>query len=109
MDLEQILKSVNLFDNDFANKTKQNQTAQVQCAKPALHVLITPDNDVCNTHHPHTHSRDQYIITLTISIISVELEMGICGAKHSSERDIKVRRRDRGGIKQLTPSAWGLP
>lgn len=103
------MEIVNISDNDFANKQKQNQTARVQRAKPALRLLITPDNDACNAHHPHTHSTDQYIITLTISIISVELEMGICGAKHSSERDIKVRRRERGGIKQLTPSAWGLP
>lgn len=43
---------------------------------PAPHFLITPDNDVCNT--PPTHSTDQYIITLTISIIRVVLEMGIC-------------------------------
>lgn len=54
--LEQNLKSVNISDNDFANKPKQNQTAHVQCAKPALHLLITPDNDVCNTHHPHTRT-----------------------------------------------------
>lgn len=28
--------------------------------------------------HTHTHSTDQYIITLAISIVRVVLEMGIC-------------------------------
>lgn len=62
-------------------------------ASPAQHFQITPDNDVCNT--PPTHSADQYIITLTISIIRVVLELGICWAKHSSEREKGQKKRER--------------
>lgn len=69
----------------FKEENKRRRGACVTQAQSLTHIfLITPDNDVCNT--PPTHSTDQYTITLTISIIKVELGMGICWAKHSSER-----------------------
>lgn len=58
------------------NKHRETISMRNTGTTPAPHFLITPDNDVCNT--PPTHSTDQYIITLTISIIRVVLEMGIC-------------------------------
>lgn len=71
----------------------------------ALHLLITPDNDDAI---PPTLSSNQYIITMTISIIRVVLEMRIRSAKHSSERDIKVRKREKWRIKQLKRRLHGV-
>lgn len=71
----------------------------------ALHLLITPDNDDAI---PPTLSSNQYIITMTISIIRVVLEMRIRSAKHSFERDIKVRKREKWRIKQLKRRLHGV-